>query len=170
MKSLSHSGAWRPMRDDDVDSVDAIALAVHINFPEPKSVYANRFALYPEGSMIFETQGQDGARALGYMLAHPWPMDLPPPKLGALIEKLPPSDALYLHDVAILADARGSGAGSAAWQYLLTLGRAKGFSRIWLTAVDGADRYWAQKSFQRVGHDAPYGAGTMVMEYILRDD
>ncbi|MCC2602616.1 GNAT family N-acetyltransferase [Sphingopyxis yananensis] len=160
---------WRAMRPDDVDSVDAIAAVVHVNFPEPKAVFANRQAQYPDGCMILEQAGDDGPRALGYMIAHPWPMECEPPALGALVDQMPDSDALYLHDVAILADARGSGAGGAALRHLMDLARRGGFSRIWLTAVDGADRYWAQKAFHRVGDDAPYGEGTMVMEYILGD-
>lgn len=158
---------WRAMRADDVDSVDAIAAAVHVNFPEPKAVFANRQAQYPQGCMILEQAGENGPRALGYMIAHPWPMDQEPPELGALVDQMPQADALYLHDVAILADARGSGAGGAALDHLMDFARHQGFARIWLTAVDGADRYWAQKAFHRVGDDAPYGEGTMVMEYIL---
>lgn len=158
---------WRAMRPDDVDDVDDIAARVHVDFPEPKSLFANRQALYPAGSRMFEAQGSGGPQALGYMLAHPWPSDRAPPKLGLLLEALPVADALYLHDIALLPEARGTGAGASALQYLVELGRAEGFARIWLTAVSGADRYWAQNGFGRVGKDAPYGDGTMVMEYRL---
>jgi ribosomal protein S18 acetylase RimI-like enzyme len=168
-KMTKNQMLWRAMRADDLDNVDAIAAAVHVNFPEPKAVFANRQAQYPQGCMILEQAADNGPRALGYMIAHPWPMDRKPPELGALVDIMPQADALYLHDVAIMADARGSGAGGAALDHLMDFAREQGFSRIWLTAVDGADRYWAQKAFHRVGDDTPYGEGTMVMEYILGD-
>lgn len=155
------------MRPDDVDAVDHIAAHVHVHFPEPKAVFANRQAVYPAGAMILERQGTDGAQTVGYILAHPWPTDHEPPKLGGLIDELPISNALYLHDIAILPQGRGGGAGAKALQQLKDLARAEGYSRIWLTAVDGADHYWSQNGFTRVGNEAPYGEGTMVMEYWL---
>ena len=164
---MSEAPIWRAMQPSDVDAVEDIAALVHVDFPEPKSVFANRQALYPAGAKMLETRTPHGPQALGYMLAHPWPRGSEAPKLGAVIEALPASDALYLHDIAILPEARGTGAGAAALHLLLDLARDAGFSTIWLTAVSGADRYWAKNGFTRVGDDEPYGEGTMVMEYRL---
>jgi acyl-CoA thioester hydrolase len=154
---------WRAMGPLDLAVVDAIAQKVHVNFPEPAEVFSNRLQLYPRGCMVYEKQGQ----ILGYMIAHPWPQDAVPPKLGAVMDELPDARSLYLHDIALLPEARGSGAGGAATERLFALARAHEFRHIWLTAVDGADSYWSEKAFRRVAHDAPYGEGTLVMEYIL---
>lgn len=154
---------WRAMMPADLDAVDGIAALVHVDFPEPVAVFANRQALFPAGSFVF----QQGSRILGYMLAHPWPSDRPSPDLGVVLDRLPPSQSLYLHDIALLPEARGTGAGDAAVDLLISLAREQGLAHIWLTAVGGADHYWRKKGFQRVGQAMPYGEGSMVMDRMI---
>lgn len=156
---------WRPMTAADLPAVDRIAQRVHVNFPEPVETFANRLALYPQGCLALERDG----RVVGYMVAHPWPRADPPPGLGAIWDALPAADSLYLHDVALLPDARGMGAGADALGRLFGIARAAGLMHIWLTAVDGADSYWAAKGFRAAAQDAPYGDGTMVMDYHLEE-
>lgn len=154
---------WRAMTPADLDAVDRIAAHVHVDFPEPIAVFANRQALFPKGSFVF----QQGGQILGYMLAHPWPSDRPSPDLGVVLERLPPAQSLYLHDIALLPEARGTGAGDAAVDLLISLAREQDLPHIWLTAVGGADHYWCKKGFQRVGQDRPYGEGSMVMDRMI---
>lgn len=165
---LDRGGAkdgWRLMTSADLPAVDRICQRVHVNFPEPVEALANRMALYPQGSFVLERDG----KVVGYMLAHPWPRDDPPPKLGAIWGKLPVANSLYLHDVALLPDARGMGAGTDALDRIVALAKTAGMKHIWLTAVDGADSYWASKGFRAAAQDAPYGPGTMVMDYPLEE-
>lgn len=156
---------WRPMQPSDLPAVDHIAQTVHVDYPEDIAVYHNRLALYPQTSWAFEK----GGKALGYMVAHPWPDDAAPPKLNQILDALPLSDCLYLHDIALLPETRGTGAGRIAAAKLKQLAKDHGFRKIWLTAVSGADSFWAQQGFTRVGEDSPYGEGTMIMEFLISE-
>lgn len=152
---------WRPLQASDLPAVDRIAQIVHVDFPEDIAVFHNRLALYPRGCMAFERDGE----AMGYMVAHPWPEDSAPPSLNQILDDMPASDCLYLHDIALLPATRGTGAGRIVTAKLKIFAKEQGYRKIWLTAVSGADRFWAQQGFTRVGDDSPYGAGTMVMEF-----
>ena len=94
------------MREADLPMVVGISDAVHGDFTEPLATFADRLAHYPAGCAIFER----GGASLGYLISHPWPRDAAPPKLGALLGAIPAADSYYLHDIALLPAARGSGA------------------------------------------------------------
>ena len=149
------------MREGDLAAVSAISDAVHGRFTEPVAVYAERLALYPEGCRVLE---QDGA-VIGYLISHPWHRDAPP-KLGAMLGAIPAdADSYYLHDIALLPAARGSGAGRAALDFIRAEARALGFSDIALMAVGGADRYWTKQGFAYVPCDIgpSYGEDAYLM-------
>lgn len=152
---------WHPMQPQDLPCVGPIADAVHHNLHEPHEVYANRLALYPAGCLAY---WRDGEMA-GYLIAHPWTTDDPPP-LGAIIGELPPApDCYYLHDIALLPTARAYGAGRAGFDRCLTMARLEGLRSIELVAVNGADRYWRRLGFARVANEAAeaYGDGSCLM-------
>lgn len=158
-------GEWRPMRAGDLAEVSAISDAVHGAYTEPMAVYAERLDLYPDGCRVFE---QDGAVA-GYLITHPWHRDQPP-KLGALLGDIPgDADTYYLHDIALLPAARGTGAGKAALDFVMDRARALGFADIALMAIGGADRFWAAQGFVHVPHavDPSYGAGAHRMRMAI---
>ncbi|WP_240700171.1 GNAT family N-acetyltransferase [Sphingomonas gei] len=149
------------MREADLASVSAISDAVHGRFTEPVAVYAERLALYPSGCRVLE---HDDAVA-GYLIAHPWHRDVPP-KLGAMLGAIPPdADAYYLHDIALLPAARGTGAGNEALDLVTAQARALGLSDIALMAVGGADRYWAAQGFAYApgDEDPSYGPDAYLM-------
>lgn len=154
-------GIWRPMREGDLADVSAISDAVHGRYTEDVGVYAERLALHPAGALAFE---RDGAVA-GYLIAHPWHRDSPP-KLGALLGAIP-ADAgtCYLHDIALLPSARGTGAGKAALDLVADHARTLGLPDITLMAVGRADRFWAAQGFDYIPRDADpsYGAGAYLM-------
>jgi len=154
-------GAWRQMHASDLASVSSISDAVHGRYTEDVAVYAERLALHPPGCLVFE---RDGAVA-GYLITHPWHRESPP-KLGALLGAIP-ADATtyYLHDIALLPAARGTGAGTAALDFVMGRARALGFADITLMAIGGADRFWAAQGFAIVprGADPSYGAGAYLM-------
>jgi GNAT superfamily N-acetyltransferase len=149
------------MREADLAAVSAISDAVHGRFTEPVAVYAERLALYPSGCRVLERDGE----VAGYVIAHPWHRDVPP-KLGAMLGGIPAdADAYYLHDIALLPDARGSGVGKAALDFARAQARALGLSDIALMAVGGADRFWAARGFAYVPRDVDpsYGADAYLM-------
>ena len=156
---------WRPMRADDLPAVCAISDAVHGDFTEDHAIYAERLALYPDG--CFALDGRNGL--VGYLISHHWHRDRPA-KLNACVGQLPAdSDGYYLHDVALLPDARGIGAGTAALAQVVAQARAAGFADITLMAVNGADRYWATQGFGRIEKQgsASYGSGSVLMRLVL---
>lgn len=148
---------WRPMRPADLDAVRAIADVVHRDYPEAPAVFADRLALFAAGCWVAE--GRDG-RLLGYCLSHPGMVGEPPP-LDTVLGALPAgADCLYLHDLALLAEARGLGLGAALTARLERVARGHGFDRIALTAVSGSDAFWQRQGFQPrpCGKLASYGA------------
>lgn len=157
--------AWRPMQADDLAAVSAISDAVHGAYTEPLAVYAERLDLYPDGCRIFE---RDGAVA-GYLVTHPWHRHSPP-KLGALLGAIPgDANTYYLHDIALLPTARGTGAGRAALDFVVDHARALGFADVTLMAIGGADRFWAAQGFAYVPRavDRSYGAGAHRMRMAI---
>jgi GNAT superfamily N-acetyltransferase len=149
------------MRAGDLAAVSAISDAVHGRFTEPVAVYAERLALYPAGCRVLE---QDGAIA-GYLITHPWHRD-DPPKLGAMLGTIPAdADGYYLHDIALLPEARGSGASKVALDFVRARTRALGLHDIALMAVGGADRFWAAQGFAYVpcAVDPSYGEDAYLM-------
>ena len=88
-----------------------------------------------------------GGKMVGYMIAFPW-------KLGDTLvnnEKfpadLPEPDCFYIHDIAILPDARGQGISRAlldeAYQAALRLG----YDAVSLVAVGQSGSYWDNAGF-----------------------
>jgi GNAT superfamily N-acetyltransferase len=149
---------WRAMTAGDLAAVTAISAAVHGAYAEPVEVYAERLALYPAGCFTCEAAGE----ARGFLVSHPWRRGAAP-ALGASLGAIPvPAETYYLHDVALLPQARGLGAGGAVMPLVETRARAAGCAEIALVAVNGAEGYWARHGFVAVG-DGGYGPGTHLM-------
>lgn len=157
--------AWRPMRMDDIAAVTAISDAVHGAYTEQPDVFAARLALYPAGCFMLDAAdgSPEGSAPLGYLIAHPWHGGAPP-ALNAVLEALPiPAETICLHDIALLPEARGTGAGASALTLTEALAHAEGLPDITLIAVNGADSYWRHQGFAAVAPDA-YGPGTYLMK------
>lgn len=124
---------WRPMTPTDLPHVLAIAGVVHTAYPEDAAVFAERLQLYPAGCLIWESAG----RVVGYGISHPW-REGAPAALNALWGEWPAkASTCYIHDIALLPEVRGFGAGSAIVALLLEQARAV-VSRPW----DGKRRPW----------------------------
>src|SRR5271170_3620943 len=141
----------------DLAGVQRIAAAVHAEFPERGTVFAERLALFPAGCLF-----ADG----GYVVAHPARQG-EPPALDTLLGALPAgADALHVHDIALLPARQGRGFGAAAVRLLLEVAARHGLPDLSLVAVHGTAPYWARFGFR----DAPasaalasYGAGARYM-------
>jgi ribosomal protein S18 acetylase RimI-like enzyme len=134
---------WRPMQRQDLDAVVDIASQVHPLFPEERDTFLNKLALHPGGALLLEHAGHPA----GYCFALPW-HGLQPPALDTLIEDISPvADALYLHDLALLPAARGTGAGTAAVDLLLTRAAQLLLERCFLVAVNRSVPYWSRMGF-----------------------
>ena len=137
---------WRAMTTLDLPAVAAIAEIVHPDFPEDTAVFAERLRLYPEGARLFEFGGTPS----GYILSHPWRFRQLP-KLNALLGALPPdADTYYIHDLALLNPARGTGAAAMIVGDMLRHARATGFASVSLVAVNGSLPFWYKHGFRAV--------------------
>ena len=98
----------------------------------------------------------------GLLVAHPWHRATSP-ALGALLNAIPPdAGSFYLHDIALLPETRGRGAGSAATALVVERARQAGFQDVTLVAVNGAEAFWGTQGFAIV-EAGGYGPGTYRM-------
>lgn len=134
---------WRQMHHEDLDAVVDIAGVVHPQFPEARDVFANKLALHADGALLLESR----TGPLGYCFAHPWHATQPPP-LNTMLGMVPSTaDALYLHDLALLPQAQGTGAGAVAITILLANPVLLHLDRFSLVAVNGSIPYWTRHGF-----------------------
>lgn len=144
------SVTWRQMIATDIDAVERIAAIVHPGFFEQREVLAEKQRLYPVGSWLCERD----AKPCGYLLTHPWYSDAIPP-LDALLDAIPTNaGTYYVHDLALLPEARGTGAAKAAVAMALAHAAASGFAAAGLVAVNGSQPFWARRGFAVV--DVPH--------------
>ncbi len=142
------------MTETDLPEVAAISREVHPELPEDPGVFAERLRLYPAGCLVLQSAG----RIAGYAISHPWRLG-PPPKLNTLLLRLPQApDTFYIHDVALLAQARGAGTGGALVLRLVQQARRTGVSNLSLVAVGGSVGFWRRQGFDVAG-DAAIQAG-----------
>lgn len=156
---------WRNMMTGDLAAVSRIAAIVHPDYPEEDAVFADRLALYPDGCLVLA----DEKTIVGYVLSHPYPFGRSP-ELNTRLARLPDArGCYYLHDIALMPDARGNGAASRAVSMIMDRARGKGFDRIALTAVNHAAPYWSRLGFapkDQTEHDSQsgsYGANALYM-------
>lgn len=139
---------WRPMTAADLVAVDAIAAAVHVDYPEDAAVFAERLTLHPRGCYVLSAAGNDEADIAGYIISHPWHLARPP-ALNARLGAIPsPATTYYIHDIALLPAARGSGAAAAILEMLIRHA-ATIADNISLVAVGGTSQFWAAHGFAR---------------------
>jgi GNAT superfamily N-acetyltransferase len=134
---------WRPMSPADLPAALAVADIVHPRYPEDPVIFAERLALYPAGCLVLM---QDEDR-IGYIVSHPWRYGEPPAlnsRLGAL--PLPPT-TYYIHDIALLPQARGTGAARVVIAQLVDRAGALGLPNLSLIAVNDSVAFWQRHGF-----------------------
>ena len=166
------SPSWRNMNAADLPAIMAAAAEVHPDYPEGEAVFAERLALHPAGCLVLA-----GGKGIGgYVLSHPWRFGQVP-ALDSLLGALPEdADIYYIHDLALLPVARGSGAASACVHRLAAHARASGFARMALVAVGNSAGFWRRQGF-REAHDealarklASYDDAARYLVRDLKDD
>ncbi len=127
----------------DLPAVAHIAAIVHPAYPEDPAIAAERLALEPTGSFVFD--GASGPAA--YLISHRW-IDGAPPALDTHLRALPPHPALwYIHDIALMPETRGQGAARAILAELEALARSHGLHRLALVAVNDSVPFWTRHGF-----------------------
>lgn len=164
------------MHADDLAGVLRIQAEAYADEPFPlesHAFYANRLSLSPLTCHV--AVAADGALA-GYIVTHPWVLNVPP-RLGVAVAALPEAaDCWYLHDCAVAQAARGQGAARALYAAALRSARQAGFQHGALVALAGAVSYWQGLGYgvqQRPGLAAKlaeYGDGACYMTRVLPHD
>lgn len=135
---------WQPLLAADMVRVDRIAALIHVGLPERQAVLAEKRDLSPATCLKLVLDGQ----TVGYGLAHPWVLfDAPP--LDAFLNGLPSSPTcLYVHDVAILPEARGQQAAARYIASLTAQARALGITHLACVSVYGTVGLWSGLGFE----------------------
>ncbi|TGN72938.1 GNAT family N-acetyltransferase [Bradyrhizobium yuanmingense] len=136
---------WRAMEPDHLPGVRGIADRVHLNYPEDEAVFSERLELYPEGCFVLE-RAPDGLA--GYIISHPWHFKKPPALnvlLGAVAE---PASTYYIHDIALLPEARSNGSASEAVLKLVRHAKKARFPNLSLVAVNNSVKFWEGHAFR----------------------
>ncbi len=127
----------------DLAQVERIGERVHPHYPEDAAILAERQRLYPQGCFMLE---RDAVQA--YAVSHPWRL-FQPPKLNTKLHRIPDDpDTFYIHDIAILPEARRAGAGAAIVRLLAAHATAAQFPSMSLVAVAGSVPFWTRHGFQ----------------------
>lgn len=135
---------WRPLTTLDLPAVEAIAAIVHPAFPEDTAVFAERLELYPNGARLLEVDGVPS----GYILSHPWRFKALP-ALNARLGAIPAdADTYYVHDLALLNAARGTGAAAMIVGDILRIAKAGHYANMSLVAVNGSLPFWYKHGFR----------------------
>ena len=144
------AGQWRAATSLDVPRMIAVAEQVHAAYPEDEAVFAERLRLYPAGCRVLAIDG----KVVGYIISHPWRLG-EPPLLNARLGVLPAKpDTYYLHDIALLSEARGAGAGSVIVSALAEQARTEGLPTLSLVAVHNTVEFWQRLGFAVVEEPA----------------
>ena len=162
---MAQGNGWRAMRRWDLTDVAMVAAKVHPELPESVEVFAERLRLFAAGCLVLER----GGCVIGYAISHPINPNTPP-ALNAMLGEIPASaDQYYIHDIAILPEARGAGQAREAVEVLLRV--AERYRSAALVSVYGTAEFWARFGFTPAAEDmtaklAAYGADAV---YMVRD-
>jgi|GEM_PF-1351155 len=105
-------------------------------FIESVDSFAAKLAANAEFSFLATRQNV----AVGYVVAFPWAFG-EIPALNGLEYSIPPNaDSLYIHDIAVVPTARGTGTARLLLDTVLSTARSKGYRRAFLVAVQGGRR------------------------------
>lgn len=93
--------------------------------------------------------------AVAYLIAVPVRYPVLPAWNAPAFDLAPDADMLYLHDLAVSAAARGSGAGAALVRAVLEAGQRDGCAQACLVAVQDSGAYWRGLGFREAPADDP---------------
>lgn len=164
---MDNQAEWEPAELSDARAIFEVQRIAHALHPEAVAVLAERIALSPAGCFVLRS----GTEIVGYVLSHPWRRFVPPP-LDTVLGSIPGDNAVwYLHDLALLPAARGSGAAGRIVPRLANVARGEGFKVMALVSVNGSQGFWRRQGFGlRTGEARaldPYGEDAAYMEFEL---
>lgn len=159
MSSESSVIIVRPLRPSDLPAALALQSQTYPSFLlEDEAAFASRLRV----AAPYCLAATRGEALIGYLLAHGWPSQAPPP-VGSVLAPDAPSEVLFLHDLAVSAAGRGEGVGRKLVARAFELAARDGLRIAELIAVEGAASYWRTLGF--VETFAPPGLAAKVAGY-----
>ena len=152
--------AWRKLSLNDMENLVRVANIIHPDLPESIEVFSERVKLFPEGCLALVANYGGREELCGYVISHPIIRRRPPPLNSLLGEISPAADQYYIHDLAIMPNARGLGLAQVCMDEISTI--AARFSTTCLVSVYGSASFWGRFGFAPGGTD-------YVLEQKLRD-
>ncbi|MGZ4975257.1 MAG: GNAT family N-acetyltransferase [Limisphaerales bacterium] len=156
---------WRLANAGDLNDIQKIGDLIHVELPERPEVFAEKLKLFPEGCFALIRDHQ----IVGYGFSHPWRLKSIPP-FNHFMNDLPPApNCLFIHDVAILPQARGYGATERLVELIESIAINHRLSYLALVSVYNTPRFWARFGFETVVDAAlendlkSYGASAQYM-------
>jgi len=150
---MSAAVLWTPLTLADMAAVERIAREIHPTLPERMEVFSEKQLLFPEGCFKFLFEG----KMKGYAIAHPWKLYSIPP-LDEFLGELPLDvDCIYLHDVAVLSDARGHKAAEFFVEKITAVALERGIKHLSCVSVYGTDVLWSRFGFKNATFDGAEG-------------
>ncbi|KAI4173533.1 MAG: hypothetical protein LQ343_002871 [Gyalolechia ehrenbergii] len=122
---------------------------IHPDLPESDQVFAKRVKLFPEGCLAL-IEG-DSDELSGYVISHPIRRRQPPALNSLLGELASDADQYYIHDLAILREARGRGLAQECIGKLFEI--AKRYPTTSLVSVYNTAPFWGRFGFVSTGVD-----------------
>jgi len=150
----------RAMRVADLDAAFDLQCKAHSHdYHEPRAALASRFKQGPASCFVAEL----GTGLAAYVFAHPW--QGPAPVLHRPLPVIDKPDHLFLHDLAVAPDARGTGAGRVLVDAVMEAARVQGLAEVRLVAIAGADDFWLRQGWKPLAGalDRSYGVGSRLM-------
>jgi hypothetical protein len=141
---------WQPLTTSDIPSVLSIAAQIHPDLFERPKIFSEKVELFPQGCKKLFIDNQ----TVGYGFAHPWKTHSVP-QLNTFLEKIPEQpDCLYIHDVAILPEARGRNATNLLITLYQTLAIHYDFTALSLVSVYMTTGFWKRFGFKIIKVEA----------------
>jgi len=109
--------------------------------PEDVNILKSKWLSSPRTCAMYK----EGNNISAYLLAHPWPREIPP----KLHEECPITASLnlYLHDLALARESRGKGIANKLVKNLIDIAKAQGFNKILLVSVQNSGGFWSKFGF-----------------------
>lgn len=117
-------------------------------FPElaPESESSLKAKLLASPSTCFVAES--GHRLMGYLITHPWTSKLPPEHNASKCDVPANADCLYVHDLSVHPDARGTGASKALLDHFFQRCEEYPFNLSALIAVQNSKGFWRKHGFE----------------------
>lgn len=137
------SFALRPMTADDLPAVLAVQrLAYGDAYQEAAEVLDAKRQRSPAACWV----ACDAEGMVGYVFAHDWPGEAPPP-LHAALPAVESSACGFLHDLAVVPRAHGCGVGGALFSAVQQWSLAADHEALNLVSLASAATYWQRAGF-----------------------